>query len=315
MKISAAMPTATTPTPELRRARMPRTWRRSSGSRARATGCVQRLLGVFHQAQHASRALVTLFLERQRRMRLMRVERGLGERRGRSEKKAHSDRDDADRDDAHRALSMSGGHRYLGVRRHADLIVIPVALESRNRSRSSCSRRRITAVSSFVGVVVVEQVQHPVDDQQRELVVGGDAALACLALRDRRAHDDVAEQRGRVARDRSARPARARPGRAGGPRAAPRRPSGTRARRSGRPRRGSVRSARRWSARRRRAATSRPSAPNRSWTRSCVEHQLREAHPARRRRRRRRAARRRRTPRTRPCSSVDRSWALACQCS
>src|SRR6201999_514180 len=40
------------------------------------------------------------------------------------------------------------------------------------------------------GVVVVQQVQHTVDHEQRKLVVGRHVALGSLPAGDRRAHDD-----------------------------------------------------------------------------------------------------------------------------
>ena len=100
-------------------------------------------------------------------------------------------------------------------------------------------------------------------------------------LRHRRAHDHVAEQRRRIAGiGRRAGAAAALVGLA---------PAGRHVvvhrerEHVGRAvaRRGSVRSAPRSSARRRTAATSRPSGPNRSSTRSSLEHELREPHPAR----------------------------------
>ena len=112
---------------------------------------------------------------------------------------------------------------------------------SRKRARSSCSRRRITARLARFGVVVVEQVQHTVDHEQRELVFGaahpaptpGGSRPPGTPRRRRAASADRS--------DPTAYPARGRPGRAGGPTAAARRRSGTRARRSGRSTRGSAR--------------------------------------------------------------------------
>src|SRR5689334_1659786 len=49
-------------------------------------------------------------------------------------------------------------------------------------------------------MVVVEQVQHTVDHEERELVVGAHPALRSLADRDAGADHDVSQQRRRVAR-------------------------------------------------------------------------------------------------------------------
>ena len=51
---------------------------------------------------------------------------------------------------------------------------------------------------AVLGVVVVEQVQHTVDHQERKLVVGSHAPLRRLSGRHSRAHDHVAEQRRRI---------------------------------------------------------------------------------------------------------------------
>jgi hypothetical protein len=59
-----------------------------------------------------------------------------------------------------------------------------------------------------VGVVVVEQVEHPVDDEECDLVIDGHRVFGRLRRRDRRAHHDVADQRrGLAALGRSARTA------------------------------------------------------------------------------------------------------------
>ena len=90
----------------------------------------------------------------------------------------------------------------------------------------------------LLGVVVVEQVQHAVHHEQRELVVERARVLGRLALRDERAHDDVAEHDRRVGGlGRRARAATTGVGLAAR-RARGRRRSGTRARRWGRCRRG-----------------------------------------------------------------------------
>src|ERR1700694_5491583 len=44
------------------------------------------------------------------------------------------------------------------------------------------------------GVVVVEQVQHTVHDEERDLVGGAHAALLRLAVRDRRAHHHITQE-------------------------------------------------------------------------------------------------------------------------
>ena len=124
--------------------------------------------------------------------------------------------------------------RYLEVRRGPRTSIRPLPLElAEAREQLLLAAAHHGGLLGF-GVVVVEQVQHAVHDEQRELVVGGDAALDGLAARDRRAHDDVAEQRRRIARvGGRAGPAAALVGLAAR-RAAARRRSGTRARRSGR---------------------------------------------------------------------------------
>ena len=119
---------------------------------------VQRLLGMLEQAQHALGALVALVGEVQQPDPARAHERGLRQREHGREREQHHDHRDRD-----------------GVTVHTwpqDL-----CSSSRKRARSSCSRRRITTASLGFGVVVVEQVQHTVDDEQRQLVFGADAAL------------------------------------------------------------------------------------------------------------------------------------------
>ena len=107
------------------------------------------------------------------------------------------------------------------------------ALVERWRSSSSCSRRCIAAGVVGLRVVVAEEVEQPVHDEQRELVVERRAVLGGLAARR-----PPGRPRRRRAPSAARRPRPASPGRArlrrGGARRAGRRRSGTRARRSGR---------------------------------------------------------------------------------
>ena len=102
-----------------------------------------------------------------------------------------------------------------------------------------------------------EEVKDPVDDQQGDLVVEGDAVLDGVVCRHRRADDHVAEEEQAPGRRPRSIPGPVPPS-SGERRSDPPRPRwGTTARRWGPACRGTARSARRWSPRRRRAATPR----------------------------------------------------------
>ena len=152
------------------------------------------------------------------------------------------------------------------------------------------------SASLGLGVVVVQQVQHPVHDEQRELVVERTPALASPGGCATVGHTTTSPSS-----------VGGSPGSVGAPGPRPpwsgwRPPGGSVVVHREREHVGRAVAAeealvqlgdRR--ARRRTAATSRRRS-ERSATRSSLEHELREPHPARRRRPRRRAARRRRTP-------------------
>ena len=133
------------------------------------------------------RAPAALLLERDRADAVHPDERGLRRR----EQDRHDEQDDDDDEE-----------RPVGAAHDASrpLVVAAQPSSSRNRSSSSRSRRCIDLRLLLLGVVVVEQVQHAVDDEQRELVVERAARARGLALRDRRAHHDVAEHHRRVGR-------------------------------------------------------------------------------------------------------------------
>ena len=213
-------------------------------------------------------ALLALFFERHRLHATHPQERGLGRGEDDREEEEDDDRDDGQRHRAHAVTNLSRINRNVPVSggRATGRLPLPFELTEPFEELlfSSAHHRRLLGL----GMVVVQQVQDPVDDQQREFVVGRQPPLARLAVRHRRGTPPRHRAASADPRDRSARRGRGRPGRAGAHRAARRRPSGTRGRRSGRPHPESVRSAPRSSARRRRAATSRPSGPNRSGTRS-----------------------------------------------
>ena len=157
-------------------------------------------------------ALVALFLERDGADAAHPHERGLG--------RGEPDRQDEQHDDDREDRPVGSAHAVCS----------PWALSSsscRKRSSSSRSRRCIDRGLAFLGVVVVQQVQHTVHDEQRELVVDGAGVRRRLAGRHRRAHHDVAEHDRRVDRLGRAARARARRCRDGGRSAGGRRRSGT----------------------------------------------------------------------------------------
>ena len=81
----------------------------------------------------------------------------------------------------------------------------PGAVVTGTRSLRSEPRQELTLpllhrrLFPRIGVVVVEQVQHAVHDEQRELVVERRTVLGRLRLRHGRTHHDVADQRRRLA--------------------------------------------------------------------------------------------------------------------
>src|SRR5262249_15964315 len=94
----------------------------------------------------------------------------------------------------------SPGHsssRYLEVRRRSGMsrVSLRVAKARQELLLGGAHLRRLLGF----GVVVVEQVQHTVHDEQRQFVVGAHAVHTSLTTCDRRADDDVAEQRRRIA--------------------------------------------------------------------------------------------------------------------
>ena len=195
---------------------------------------VERALRPLQHHREPVRALAALLLERERADAAHPRERGLGRARARSRTGTarRSRRGSPSRRRSPRPLP--GRRARRGRRRDP----CPCSPEPGQELALPLLHRRLFP---RIGVVVVEQVQHAVDDEQRELVVERRTVLGRLRRGDRRADHDVADQRRRLAALAGRTRDRARPGRVGGRAARGRRPSGTRARRWGRSRRGTSR--------------------------------------------------------------------------
>ena len=144
--ISTTMPTATPAAPK-RRLEHGAEQRRGDHLAAEheQQDAVQRLLRMLEQAQHAvARACRPPRRARSSRMRLTRTNAVSAQREHAGERQQHDDDDDRDGSSTGRHASgrvpVSGG-AVTGP-------LTPFSSSSRNRARSSCSRRRITAASS-----------------------------------------------------------------------------------------------------------------------------------------------------------------------